>query len=66
MIGMIYMWIVSLLTWPMFGHCYIDEVCPYICISDRIYLAGSELVKQVKALRRFVEVKLELGFEGVI
>ena len=50
----------------LFGH-YMNEVCLYVRISDRIWFAESELVKWVKALQRFVgvvSVKLELGFEG--
>ena len=64
----VYMWIVCLVTWTLFGH-YMNDVCPYVCISDWIRFAGSELVKWVKALRRFVgvvRVRLELGFEGAI
>ena len=53
---------------PDSGHCYMNEVCLYVRISGWICLAGSELVKLVKALQRFVEVKgvkSVLGFEGV-
>ena len=63
------MWLVSLVTRPMFGHCYMNEVYPYVCISDRIWFTRSELVKWVKTLQRFVgvvQVGLELGFKGVI
>ena len=64
------MQIVCLLTRLSCGHYYMNEVSPYMHISERIRFAGSEeLVKWVKALRRFVggiQVELELGFEGVI
>ena len=52
----------------LFGH-YMNEVCLYVRISDRIWFAESELVKWVKALQKFVgvvRVGLELGFEGAI
>ena len=32
-------------TRVLFGHYYMNEGCPYMCISDRIRFAGSELVK---------------------
>ena len=62
------MWIVCLVTLTLFRHYTKNEVCPYVRICDRIWFAGSELVKWVKALRKFVgviRVELELGFEGV-
>ena len=62
-----YIWIVCLLTRAPSGH-YVNDVWPYVRISDRIRFAGSDWVKWVKVLRRFVgviRVGLELGFEGV-
>ena len=50
------------------GHYYMYDVWPYVRIYDRIRFAGSDWVKWVKVLRRFVgviRVGLELGFEGV-
>ena len=61
-------WIVCLLTRAPSGHYYVNDVWPYVRISDRIRFAGSDWVKWVKVLRRFVgviRVRLELGFEGV-
>ena len=54
-------------TRALFGN-YINEVWSYVRINDRIHFAGSDLVKWVKVLGRFVgvvRVRLELGFGGI-